>query len=75
MSTRSCSVRRLGFDIDAVLRRAAISPALLASPNARVTQDQYAALIRTLRRTTRDELWGLLSRPVPPASSPMRPAR
>jgi hypothetical protein len=59
-------VRRLGFDIDAVLRRAAISPALLASPNARVTQDQYAALIRTLRRTTRDELWGLLSRPVPP---------
>lgn len=59
-------VRRLGGDIDALLRRAAISPALLASPTARVTQDQYAALIRTLRRITRDELWGLLSRPVPP---------
>ncbi len=59
-------VRRLGCDIEALLRRAAISPALLASPSARVTQDQYAALIRTLRRVTRDELWGLLSRPVPP---------
>jgi AraC-like DNA-binding protein len=57
---------RLGCDIEALLRRAAISPALLASPSARVTQGQYAALIRSLRRITRDELWGLLSRPVPP---------
>ncbi|WP_454752744.1 AraC family transcriptional regulator [Cupriavidus necator] len=58
--------RRLGLDIDALLRRAGISPALLASPSARVTQGQYAALIRTLRRVTRDELWGLLDRPVTP---------
>lgn len=58
--------RRQGWDVDALLRRAAISPALLGSPNARVTQEQYAALIRTLRRVTRDELWGLLGRPVPP---------
>ncbi|EYS86248.1 AraC family transcriptional regulator [Cupriavidus sp. SK-4] len=58
--------RRLGHDIAALLRRAGISPALLASPNARVTQGQYAALIRTLRRVTRDELWGLLDRPVTP---------
>ncbi|PZX21161.1 Putative Transcriptional Regulator, AraC [Cupriavidus phytorum] len=58
--------RRLGYDIDALLRRADISPALLASPSARVTQGQYAALIRTLRRVTRDELWGLLDRPVTP---------
>ncbi|MBB2919560.1 AraC family transcriptional regulator [Cupriavidus alkaliphilus] len=58
--------RRLGYDIDALLRRADISPALPASPSARVTQGQYAALIRTLRRVTRDELWGLLDRPVPP---------
>jgi AraC-like DNA-binding protein len=58
--------RRLDQDIDALLRRADISPALLASPNARVTQGQYAALIRTLRRVMRDELWGLLDRPVTP---------
>lgn len=58
--------RRLGCDIDAILRRAAISPALLASPSARVTQQQYAALMRTLRRVTRDEFWGLLARPVRP---------
>lgn len=58
--------RRLDLDIDALLRRADISPALLASPSARVTQGQYAALIRTLRRVMRDELWGLLERPVTP---------
>ncbi|SOZ09884.1 AraC family transcriptional regulator [Cupriavidus taiwanensis] len=58
--------RRLGHDIEALLRRADISPALLASPSARVTQGQYAALIRTLRRVMRDELWGLLDRPVTP---------
>ncbi|AQV97073.1 AraC family transcriptional regulator [Cupriavidus necator] len=58
--------RRLDQDIDALLRRADISPALLASPSARVTQGQYAALIRTLRRVMRDELWGLLDRPVSP---------
>jgi len=57
---------RLGLDVEALLRRSAISQALLDSPAARVTQDQYAALIRTLRRVTRDELWGLLGRRVPP---------
>lgn len=55
-----------GFDIAAILRRAGISPALLDSPLSRVTQAQYAALIRVLRRLTRDELWGLCSRPLPP---------
>lgn len=58
--------RRLGCDIDALLRRAAISPALLQSPNARVTQGQFAALMRSMRRVMRDEFWGLLSRPVAP---------
>ncbi len=58
--------RRLGFDTDGLLRRARISPTLLASGNARVTQAQYAALMRSLRRVTRDELWGLLERPVRP---------
>jgi len=59
---------RLGHDIDALLRRAGISPVLRQSPSARVSQGQYAALIRTLRRVMRDEFWGLLSRPVPPGA-------
>jgi AraC-like DNA-binding protein len=53
-----------GSDIAAILQRSGISPALLASPLSRVSQTQYTALIRTLTRVTRDELWGLCSRPV-----------
>jgi AraC-like DNA-binding protein len=53
-----------GLDVNAILRRAEISPALLDSPLSRVTQGQYAALIRVLHRVTRDELWGLCSRPL-----------
>ena len=36
----------------------------LPLPLARVSLQQYALLIRALRRTTRDELWGLCSRPL-----------
>jgi AraC-like DNA-binding protein len=61
-------VRESGLDVHAVLRRADISPALLNAPMSRVTQGQYAALIRVLRRVTRDELWGLCSRPLKPGS-------
>lgn len=57
--------RARGADTDALLRRAGISPALLESPLSRVTQAQYAALILTLRRALRDELWGLCRRPLP----------
>lgn len=57
-------VRQRGFDVDAILRRAGISPALLDSPLSRVTQGQYAALILALRRVTRDELWGLCRHPL-----------
>lgn len=57
--------RRQGRDVHALLRRAGISPALLGSPLSRVSQEQYAALMLALRRATRDELWGLCSRPVP----------
>lgn len=53
-----------GRDVNAILRRAEISPALLDSPLSRVTQRQYAALILVLRRVTHDELWGLCSRPL-----------
>jgi AraC-like DNA-binding protein len=58
--------RRKGCDIAALLSRAGISEALLHSPSARVTQRQYAALMRCLRRVLRDEFWGLLGQPVPP---------
>jgi AraC-like DNA-binding protein len=57
-----------GSDIPAILQRSGISPALLASPLSRVSQAQYTALIRTLARATRDELWGLCSRPVKPGT-------
>ncbi len=48
-----------GLDIDSLLRRAGIPSVLLQSPLARVTQQQYAALIRVLLRTMRDEFWSL----------------
>lgn len=57
-------VRQRGLEVDPILQRAGISPALLDSPLSRVTQGQYAALIRVLRRVTRDELWGLCSQPL-----------
>ena len=48
-----------------VLQRAGIAPALLESSLARVTQAQFARLMRVLMRLHRDELWGLASRPMP----------
>ena len=57
--------REQGRDIDDILRRSGISPALLESPLSRVSQTQYTALVRTLTRVTRDEFWGLCSQPVP----------
>ena len=57
-----------GMDIAPLLARAGIAAALLESPLARISQGQYALLIRVLRRALRDEMWGLLSRPLPPGS-------
>jgi AraC-like DNA-binding protein len=48
-----------GLDLDQLLWRAGIVPVLLQSPLARVSQQQYAALIRVLIRVLRDEFWGL----------------
>jgi AraC-like DNA-binding protein len=56
---------RRGVAVEPLLAHAGIPPALLAAPLARVSQAQYAALLRVLRHRLRDELWGLLSRPVP----------
>jgi len=57
-----------GRAVEPLLLQAGITPALLESPLARVSQGQYATLIRGLRRCLRDELWGLLDRPLPPGS-------
>jgi AraC-like DNA-binding protein len=57
--------RRAGRNCDVLLQRAGIPPELLASPLARVSQAQYAALIFQLRHSLRDELWGLCRRPLP----------
>jgi AraC-like DNA-binding protein len=60
--------RHRGLATEPLLLRAGIAPGLLESPLARISQRQYAVLIRTLRRSLRDELWGLLARPLPPGS-------
>ena len=60
--------RHRGLDEAALLARAGIAQALLESPLARISQQQYALLIRVLRRALRDELWGLTSRPARPGS-------
>jgi hypothetical protein len=60
--------QRRGLDCSALLQRAGIAPALLHSELSRVTPGQYASLLRLMRRELRDELWGLMSRAVPPGS-------
>jgi AraC-like DNA-binding protein len=60
--------RHRGIEVEPLLARASIAPVLLDSALARVSQQQFALLIRALRRALRDELWGLASRPVRPGS-------
>lgn len=60
--------RHRGLAVEPLLAAAGIAPVLLEAPLARISQRQYAALIRVLRRRLRDELWGLLERPLPPGS-------
>ena len=57
-----------GCDVAPLLARAAIAPALLESPLARVSLQQYAGLLRALRRALRDELWGLTQQPIRPGT-------
>jgi len=61
-------VRCRGLDPAPLLARAGIAPALLDSPLARVSQRQFAALTTILRRSLRDELWGLLEAPLAPGT-------
>ena len=60
--------RHQGLPTAPLLQRAGIPPALLESPLARVSLAQYAQLIRVLRRSLRDELWGLCSQALPVGS-------
>lgn len=60
--------RHRGLDVEPLLLRAGIAPALLEAPLARISQRQYAGLIRVMRRRLRDELWGLLAQPLRPGS-------
>src|SRR5215471_13616286 len=60
--------REAGLDIDRLLRRAGIATDQLDRPGARLPQDQFARMIATLTRETRDELWLLCSRPIKPGT-------
>jgi AraC-like DNA-binding protein len=61
-------VREAGFNVDALLARAGIEPALLTTPGARLSQDRFSQLISVLTKSTRDELWLLCSRPIKPGT-------
>ncbi|WP_078283010.1 AraC family transcriptional regulator [Mycobacteroides franklinii] len=56
---------RCGWDVEAMLGAAAVSPTLLAEGRSRVTTDQAGVLFRELWRQTDDELLGLGLTPVP----------
>ncbi len=48
--------RHCGLAVETLLAAAGIAPALRDAPLARISQRQYALLIRVLRRRLRDEL-------------------
>ncbi|MFL6664320.1 MAG: AraC family transcriptional regulator [Rhizobacter sp.] len=56
---------RRGVATAPLLQRAGISAALMDAPLARVSQEQYACLLRVVQRALRDEFWGLCSKPLP----------
>jgi len=58
------AVRR-GVATGPLLQRAGIPTALMEAPLARVSQEQYARLLRVVQLALRDEFWGLCSRPLP----------
>lgn len=52
-------------DSHAVLRRAGIDPKAIHAAGLRITEQQFTRFLILLSRRTRDESWGLASRPVP----------
>lgn len=61
-------VREAGYDVDKLLARAGIAADQLEQPGARLPQEQFARMIATLTRVTRDEMWLLGSRPIKPGT-------
>ena len=60
---------RQGWDIEALLRSAGVSPSLLTQGRSfGVTADQLSEVIKQLRRETDDELIGLGLAPAPPGT-------
>lgn len=57
--------RRRDMDVEDILARADLSPALVESSLSRVSLDQCTRLIRVLRGRMRDDFFGMTSRPVP----------
>jgi len=57
--------RRAGHDVGRLLRESGIAPRLVSRPEARVRVDRFARLTRCTSALMQDELYGLLSRPVP----------
>lgn len=57
-----------GLDPDVVLRRAGLDASDLRLPRARLTQLQFARLVSTITRLSRDEFWGLCSRSIRPGA-------
>lgn len=60
--------KRAGYDIDRILVRAGIDPALQARPQARITQRQFATLLSYLTRITGDEFWLIGGRKIKPGT-------
>lgn len=54
--------RKLGLDCDDILMKAGIPPLLLKSSLGRVSQRQFARLLRLIQRETHCEFWGLCSK-------------
>jgi AraC-like DNA-binding protein len=53
------NVRARGYDVEAMLHQAGISPDLLALENARITATTYGALWRAIAQETNDEFFGM----------------
>ncbi|MFD4838269.1 AraC family transcriptional regulator ligand-binding domain-containing protein [Achromobacter sp. NPDC058515] len=51
--------------VSAVLRRAGVDQKSLDDPSLRLTVEQFASFLVGLSRRSRDEFWGLASKPVP----------
>lgn len=63
-ATASFAIRQ-GWDVNAILETAGVSPMLLADSRSRVTEEQLVLVVQAMWRLTDDELFGLGSKPLP----------